>query len=941
MNDPSRGLIGRDRELSEADGALDVAASGTPQVLLVGGDAGIGKTSLVAAAADQARELEFAVLVGHCLDIDDGVALRPVREALRQAITERSEEDLSPVTRRLAPYLRGESDKATVDDLCLVVGEVVEAGPLLLVLEDLHWADRSTIDFATAVARTVRGRLCVVLTYRADEVTRRHSFYEALAEIGRSPGARRVDLAGLDSEGIAAMAAIRGHDDFGLAHRLFERSEGNPLYAEELLAAGLDALPEQLGALLLARVDALSEATRRVLRLASAHGSRLDPALLAEAAGLDDEGVDAALREATSANVLRRVGDHLAFRHGLIREAVYDDLMPGERSHAHRVLAEALERLAGDEPDLGELGQLAFHWYAAHDVRASFTASVRAGRIAWEQGWVEADGHLDRALDLYDQVPSEGRIHKADLLRILSATAEWRYDRQRSRRLIGEALELVADSDDALLAARVYSTYAVRSFEVEGGLTHEEAMARAVERLRGNPCQELVMALGTLAGLHMRHERMAAADEALQQALVVAAGLDVPKEEGGAYRLRGWCAMWLGDLSAAASDFATAARVLERGGMPGNAWECELGVAMMLMAGLDPVKGLSVAEDVGRRSLAEGAIDLAALAGIERAAGLLNLGRFQEAERAIDEALATGGIPADDYLCLVPRTRLFLVRGDAAAALPLERQRMTNLEPVASVPNYEWTLMHVQVLLANGLVDEALERCRDWLMLFEGSDGVVGRGVVVHGAYLAVEAGRRAGLPDAEELLGQADRFLAKYDGIVTVDAHRSFLGYSTPVAIALRAELHGEQSADLWRAAYDAATHVGIGLALPIRMRLVQALLAQGERDEARSALPEVVAEAKAMGALGVLEEAVKLGRRHRIPVSGDDRPSKLDILTVREREVLDVLATGATNRAIAERLFISEKTVSVHVTNLLSKLGVTNRTEAAAVARDLTVVE
>ena len=210
MKHPSRGLIGRDRELSEADGALDAAASGTPQVLLVGGDAGIGKTSLVAAVADRARELGFAVLVGHCLDIDDGVGLRPVREALRQAITDRSEEDLSPVTRRLAPYLRGESDKATVDDLCLVVGELVEAGPLLLVLEDLHWADRSSIDVATAVARAGRGRLCVVLTYRADEVTRRHPFYEALAEIGRSPGARRIDLAALDSEGIAAMAVSRG-----------------------------------------------------------------------------------------------------------------------------------------------------------------------------------------------------------------------------------------------------------------------------------------------------------------------------------------------------------------------------------------------------------------------------------------------------------------------------------------------------------------------------------------------------------------------------------------------------------------------------------------------------------------------------------------------------------------------------------------------------------
>jgi DNA-binding NarL/FixJ family response regulator len=101
------------------------------------------------------------------------------------------------------------------------------------------------------------------------------------------------------------------------------------------------------------------------------------------------------------------------------------------------------------------------------------------------------------------------------------------------------------------------------------------------------------------------------------------------------------------------------------------------------------------------------------------------------------------------------------------------------------------------------------------------------------------------------------------------------------------------------------------------------------------------VVADAKAMGMNGVLEEAIKLGRRHRIPVAGDDRPSKLDILTGREREVLDVLATGATNKAIAERLFISEKTVSVHVTNLLAKLGVTNRTEAAAVFMDLAVTD
>jgi DNA-binding CsgD family transcriptional regulator len=284
---------------------------------------------------------------------------------------------------------------------------------------------------------------------------------------------------------------------------------------------------------------------------------------------------------------------------------------------------------------------------------------------------------------------------------------------------------------------------------------------------------------------------------------------------------------------------------------------------------------------------------------------------------------------------------MLLLRGDPVAALSSERRRMELIAAMASMPNYDWVVLHCQVLVANGLAGEAINRMREWLRQFAHSDGALGRAVVAHGAYLAVEAGRRQGLPYAEELLAEADAFYAAMEGVVDVPGHRSFLGHSTPVSAALRADLHGEPPVRLWRAAYDAASHVGAGLAMPIRLRLLQALLAAGDRDEARTSLPEVVADAKAMGMNGVLEEALKLGRRHRIPVPGDDRPSKLDILTSREREVLDVLATGATNKAIAERLFISEKTVSVHVTNLLAKLGVTNRTEAAALAKDLAVVE
>jgi DNA-binding CsgD family transcriptional regulator len=923
MMDSSPGLIGRDAEVERATTALAAAASGAPRVLLVGGDAGIGKTSFVNQVADLAGGQAFTILAGHCLDIDDGSRLGPVREALRRAM----------------PELAATTDDVSVDKLAAAVSELAGDEPLLLVIEDLHWADAATIDFVTSVARTATGRLCLVLTYRADEINRRHPFRQALADLAKAPGVQRLPLASLDAEQVRALVARAGIDDAGLADAVHARSEGNPLYAEELLAAGSDRIPEQLSDLLLSRVDALSDGARGVLRLASAHGTRLWPELLTEASGLDSAGLDDVLREAIDANVVRRVGEHLDFRHGLLREAVYDDLLPGERTEAHRRLAEGIDRLAGDEASLPVLGLLSHHWYAARDVQAAFDASLRAGQMAWEQALLDTATPLTRALELYDQVPSPG-IHKADLLRMLASGVEWAFDRERSRELIAEALDLVEGTDDPLLAARIYTSYAVRSLEIEGGPTHEEALGRAIEGLRGQPTEELVKAFSTLAGIHMRHERMVAADTALRQALEIAGTLEVPREEADTWRARGWCAMWLGDLPGAASYFAKAQKICRRIGMGGGELLCELGVVMIELAGLDPMRGLVRAQEVQRRAR-DGSPDLVAMAALERATGLLSLGRFADAELAIGEAVDSGGIPSDDYLLLVPRARLHLLRDETAAALDLERLRMAGFSPVASVPNYEWTLMHVQVLLANGLVAEALERSAEWLTLFEHSDGIVGRGPVVHGAYLAVEAGRRAGLAQAEEVLVQADRFLATYDGALPVEGQRSFLGYSTPCAVALRAELHGEPAADLWRAAYAAAAHVGPGLALPIRLRLVQSLLVGGERDEPRTALPEIVDEARAMGAQGVVDDALKLARRHRIPVAGDDRPHRLDILTAREREVLDVLATGATNRAIAARLFISEKTVSVHVTNLLAKLGVTNRTEAAAVARDLAVVE
>ena len=235
MSQPSSGLFGRDRELVEADEALTHTLTGTPQALLLGGDAGIGKTTLVSSVAARARELGFTVLLGHCLDIDNGVPLLPVREALRGAVLAREVDTLAPVTRRLADFLLGgkpeasASPAAILEDLGLVVVELAAESPLMVVLEDMHWADRSTQDFAVSLSRTMQGPVCLVLTYRSDELTRRHPFRRSLVELGRSVGARRIDLPPLDRVGISGIVELcTGRRDPALVGVIARALRGQP-----------------------------------------------------------------------------------------------------------------------------------------------------------------------------------------------------------------------------------------------------------------------------------------------------------------------------------------------------------------------------------------------------------------------------------------------------------------------------------------------------------------------------------------------------------------------------------------------------------------------------------------------------------------------------------------------------------------------------------------
>jgi DNA-binding CsgD family transcriptional regulator/tetratricopeptide (TPR) repeat protein len=934
-------MLGRDLEQAELYDALSLALTAEHQVVVVAGDAGTGKTMLLTDLAKRAEELGFSVAVGHCLDIEAGISFGPVIEAVTALIARTEDLEARPLARRMRTIVdpatpSGAEQRNLLEDLRLAVLEAAASGPVLLMLEDMHWADASTRDLAVALSRTARGQLLLVLSVRSDDLHRRHPARKALAEIGRVAGGRRLDLGPLDVDSIAGIvASVSGSPPHpALVRSVLERSEGNPLYAEEIAAAGPGPIPDQLSGLFLARVDALAEGPRELLRTACVDGTRLETNTLTKVAGIDQATLNVFLRDLLHANVLRSAGDSLEFRHGLLREAVYDDLLPDERTRLHAELAGVLQARvdAHSEPRLGLLSRLAFHWWSAHDLPRALQSSVRAGLAAKRIGASEALTHLERALSLWDRVPdAEGlaRHPQPDLVVMLAEATNDQGDKERWHALVREAVGLLRPDTEPLVASRVYSALGDCYLFTDETVGREEAVRLAIQYAGHRPSWELARALVVESAYLLGEHDYIGSFESATRAADTARSVGAPEILAEALRNGGIAVLALGRYPEAIALEREVVGIERQAGLTGRAVADVGNVAWARMAAGQVEEGLEVARRGYEEGLALGLPVQAASCGEQMQTALTWQGQFEESELLLGK-LHDLGIPA--YRWRWQRVELWLARGEADAAAPLLAENMDRS------PDQPALLAQVQLADMLDNLPMALEAANTCLAQNEASHSPTESAWAARIGFQVLALTRSMAQAQTRNLRELSASHLAAAQAGVNDDWRASYDGVQLALAQAYAARAGGRPAIKEFRVAVELADPFGRFFALEPRLDLAQEMLAHGGRDQGRELLRECWQVAHEMGAQHVERRAFRLASRSRVPLPTEaSETGPLSRLTPREREVLDLLATGAANKTIATSLFISEKTASVHVSRILHKLAVQSRGEAAALARQL----
>jgi DNA-binding CsgD family transcriptional regulator len=974
-------LVGRHEQMAALDAAFASVRQGGPTAVLLGGEAGVGKSRLVSEFGQAVMAAGARVLTGGCLELGtDGLPFAPFTAVLRDLVHELGADAVASMlpgrtTRGLARLLPelgepdtsgdpGEARARLFEEVLSALDHLARHSPVVLVIEDAHWADRSSRDLLTFLIgnqRAISG-LLIIVTFRSDELHRTHPLRPMLAALDRISWVERIELPRLTGHDTAELAAgILGRQlAADLADTLYRRTEGNPLFVETLLGCDGELsceLPESLRDLLLDGMRRLPEDTQEVLRVASAGGETTGHALLAAVTGLDDAALTSALRPAVTANVLRAYAGGYTFRHELIREAVHEDLLPGEHGRLHSRFAEAIDADPALVPPGRAAIEMAHHWHAAHD---SVWALIGAWRAAAQAGRTVAPAErlslLARVLELWDQVPDAAERIAADHVRVLEEATCAAQEAGEFERGIALASSALKELDPSVSPVRVAQLLENRGhFKMNlGRKEFQDDFSAALAIVPADaPAARIPILLAAARCVPVVAVERSYAEEAL--ALARRAGDEA--NEANALLTLAMFRAGVGQQSDVGSDpmelIAQASTMAERTG------EHDL-VAKAAISSSHLLEGAGrheLAVEAARRGTA--GQDECYLARTSRTLLVLNqveplfaLGRWDEALAMADGArdFQFTSLPRHRSMLTVFTGRIALARGETGAAAEAAATAAELLRGSPQEDQYQFPLglLEIGLRLATAGTAAALEGASQVVEGYELSGGspryawpllagvaeaclVAARDQLLRDKVAAL-AGRLRTIAEKLETFGPAQQ--ASRAAYTAADAQLTAAQSGLPVAGELLAAWDGAAAA--WEAVSEPYPRA------QALLHAAEAALAGGDRDGATGRLREAAMVASGLGAEPLAQEIALLARRARIVLGSSAAAGSGEAgLTGRELEVLRLVAAGRSNRGIANELFISPKTASVHVSNILGKLGAATRGEAAAKAHALRLLD
>ncbi len=967
-------LVGREPEQARLHALLSAARAGRGSLALIGGEAGIGKTTLAEALCRDAARDGAMVLIGRCYDLTETPPYGPWIDLFARHQPTGDAPPLPDAFARRGTVGAVASQAALFEQVLDFLAALAAQRPVVLLLDDLHWADPASLDLLRFLARSIPTLpILLLVAYRVEEVTRRHPLYALLPALVREARPGRLDLRPLDADALRALIGGRYRlapaDTSRLIAYLQERTESNPFFLGELLRTLEEGgtlhptnggwaladlrqvrIPPLLRQVIDGRLARLGDEMQGLLAIAAVIGHEVPLDLWITVAECDEDALLALAERGLDALLLiESGGDRVRFSHALIREALYEGIPAIRRRRIHRRAGEALAAMRAPDPDA-----VAHHFQRAEDDRA-LPWLLKAGyRAQAAYAWMTAVARFEAALAL--MAAADVPISERGWLAVRASRLIQFVDAARARVLADEAVALARIASDRALAAFARLQCGMLDCfigdvahgipEVQAGADGLAALSEAerahfIAHTPGiGPASQLPDGRGTVV-MWRAYVGPFAAVQALGERLVpeeAAAGDEVVKQslKEGIWGLAMAYAM-LGMPDEAAAMFPIAHAASLRAGHHAVA-------SLTMWLELELVALPYRAEEIaGRRRLAErseeewaranGAVSATIPRRFVRLSLLLLEGEWEEAERIASVVSGEAqGLIHYRMMALGHLAALALPRGDTERAW----WAVNSVLPAgaATEPGTVWpfnvvaTVQRVAAALASETGD--LPAAREWLSAHD-------RWLAWNGAVL----GRSEG-----QLLWAA-YYRAAGDPKRAFDRARQALAHATEprqsLALLAAHRLLGELATDAGRYG-DAATHLDVSLALAdacaapyeralTLLALATLRIATGKRAEAQAFLDEVRTICTSLGAQPALARADALAAKatQAKPVSA--YPAGL---SAREAEVLRLVADGLTNAQVADRLFLSPHTINAHLTAIYAKLAVPSRAAAIRFALD-----